>query len=394
MTTLDAALRSFNAVESNLEKLDRLWSRIQSHLPTGPAFGSPPEYEEACRAFRRILPALPAIDGFVVEDHLLEFDEVGQMRLDALEVGEIEAHVAVERSVDQQGTDLREYRFRLRAKRRDLVRTRMLTLIDAVDQSLRTVASIPEDEARNSPGPEPVLSHLREAAAELDTLLGSDPRPRRWNDLRRHLHFGMVGDLIDVQKLDWPAIKPLLVSALYGEDDPLPVDVSDLSDLVAARPAGPVTTQLDWSVLSDEAFERLLFVLIAHTDGYENPEWLQQTHAPDRGRDLSATRVDQDSLAGVQRQRVIIQCRHWLSRSVGVSEITEVMNQMQLWQPPRVDRLVFATSGRFTADAVRFVEQHNQGDRALQMSLWPESHLERLLASRPHLVAQFGLKRA
>jgi hypothetical protein len=229
--------------------------------------------------------------------------------------------------------------------------------------------------------------------AELDTLLGSDTRPRRWSDLRRHLHFGMVGDLVDVQKLDWPAVKPSLVSTLYGEDDPLPVTVSDLSDVVAARPQGPVTTQLDWSALSDESFERLVFVLISHTDGYENPEWLQQTHAPDRGRDLSVMKVEQDALAGTQRQRVIIQCRHWLSRSVGVGEITEVMNQMQLWQPPRVDRLVFATTGRFTADAVHFVEQHNQGDRALQISLWPENHLERLLASRPHLIAQFGLRR-
>lgn len=84
MTTLDAALREFDAVEANLEKLDRLWAQIEGHLPTGPAFGSPPEYEEACLAFRRILRALPAIDGFQVQDHLLDYDEVGQMRLDAL----------------------------------------------------------------------------------------------------------------------------------------------------------------------------------------------------------------------------------------------------------------------------------------------------------------------
>jgi len=393
MTTLDAALREFDAVEANLEKLDRLWAQIQSHLPGGPAFGSPPEYEEACLAFRRILPALPAIDGFKVKDHLLDYDEVGQMRLDALEVGEIESQVAVERWVEQQGGVLREYRFRLKAKRRELVRSRMLILIDHVDELLRTLGTSSERESRNRQGSEPTLSRLREAVGELDTLLGSNPRPPRWNDLRRHLHFGMVGDLIDVEKLDWPAVKPSLVSDLYDQDDPLPVAVSDLAEVVAARPQGSVTTQLDWAILSDEAFERLIFVLIAHTDGYENPEWLQQTHAPDRGRDLSVTKVDQDALAGIQRQRVIIQCRHWQSRSVGVADISEVMSQMELWQPPRVDRLVFATTGRFTADAVRFVEQHNQGDSALQINLWPDSHLERLLASRPHLVAQFGLRR-
>lgn len=248
-------------------------------------------------------------------------------------MGEIECHVAVERSVEQQGGILREYRFRLKAKRRELVRSRMLIVIDQVDELLRTLGSSTEGESTNRQGPEPILSRLREGVAELDTLLGSNPRPPRWNDLRRHLHFGLVGDLIDIQKVDWPAVKPSLVSDLYGQDDPLPVAVSDLAEVVAARPQGPVTTQLDWSILSSDAFERLIFVLIAHTDGYENPEWLQQTHAPDRGRDLSVTKVDQDPLAGVQRQRVIIQCRHWLSRSVGIADIREVMSQMELWQP-------------------------------------------------------------
>jgi len=39
------------------------------------------------------------------------------------------------------------------------------------------------------------------------------------------------------------------------------------------------------------------------------------------------------------------------------------------------------------------VEKHNQADRALQILLWPEGHLELLLASRPHLIGQFMLKR-
>jgi hypothetical protein len=93
MADLDAALRKFEATESNLEKLEKLWRQIESHIPSGPAFGYPPEYEKLCLAFRRILPALPAIDGFRVEDRLHGYDEVGQMRLDALEIGEIEAQV-------------------------------------------------------------------------------------------------------------------------------------------------------------------------------------------------------------------------------------------------------------------------------------------------------------
>ena len=118
MNTLDAALQQFEAAEANLVKLESLWTRIESLLPNGPAFGSPPEYEELCWAFRRILPSLPAIDGFRIEDHLHDYDSVGQMYLDALEIVEFEAKVSVTNTLEEQGRQLREYRFRIQAQRR------------------------------------------------------------------------------------------------------------------------------------------------------------------------------------------------------------------------------------------------------------------------------------
>jgi Restriction endonuclease len=136
-----------------------------------------------------------------------------------------------------------------------------------------------------------------------------------------------------------------------------------------------------------------MFSLIADTPSYENPQWLQQTHAPDRGRDLSVMRVEADPLGGVRRHRVIIQCKHWLSRSVGPGDVSEVRSLMELWQPPRVDGLIIATTGRFTADAIALIEQHNQADHALHISMWPDSHLELLLAARPHLIAEFRLRK-
>ena len=45
--------------------------------------------------------------------------------------------------------------------------------------------------------------------------------------------------------------------------------------------------------------------------------------------------------------------------------------------------VLFATSGRFTSDTVAIVEKQNQSDSALRIEMWPESHLERLLAGRP-----------
>jgi hypothetical protein len=83
MADLKAALQLFDATEGNLKKLMDLWSKIKAQMPSGRAFGGPPEYDDLCFAFRQILTALPAIDEFRVEDRLLEYDEVGQMRFDA-----------------------------------------------------------------------------------------------------------------------------------------------------------------------------------------------------------------------------------------------------------------------------------------------------------------------
>jgi hypothetical protein len=72
--------------------------------------------------------------------------------------------------------------------------------------------------------------------------------------------------------------------------------------------------------------------------------------------------------------------------------VTTLIGQMNLWEPPRVDVHIIATSGRFTSDAVTYIEKHNQSDTALHIEMWPESHLELLLAARPSLIAEFGLR--
>jgi hypothetical protein len=224
-------------------------------------------------------------------------------------------------------------------------------------------------------------------------LMGSSmSKPPRWGDLNRHLRFGLYGDLQDIIQHDWPAVRAGLHKSMYGDNEPMPVDIEDLETLISAKPRGTVATKLKWDSLTEEQFERLIFALVATEPGYENAAWLTKTQAPDRGRDVSVFRVQIDSLGGTMRQRVIIQCKHWLSKSVGISEIATLREQMKTWEPPRVDVHVIATSGRFTSDAILAVEKHNHSDSALRIEMWPESHLELLLAARPALIAEFGLR--
>lgn len=65
---------------------------------------------------------------------------------------------------------------------------------------------------------------------------------------------------------------------------------------------------------------------------------------------------------------------------------------MEHWNNPPVDVLVVATSGRFTADAVSWVERHNSKGVRSRVEIWNDAKLEKLLADRPHLILSFGLR--
>jgi hypothetical protein len=126
------------------------------------------------------------------------------------------------------------------------------------------------------------------------------------------------------------------------------------------RSISPVAVKLNWDDITAEEFERILFNIVANAQGYFNPQWLMHTNAPDRGRDISVERMGRDALSGTRNQRVIIQAKHWLSKSIRPYDLTEALAEIVLWEPPRIHALVVATSGHFTADAVAWTEKHNE----------------------------------
>ncbi len=151
----------------------------------------------------------------------------------------------------------------------------------------------------------------------------------------------------------------------------------------------PVVKKLDFSGLDPEGFERLVFSLISSDTAYVNPAWLTRINAPDRGRDLSVERIVTDGLLGSRRDRVFVQCRHTLA-SLTATDVERAVTPLRLWEPPPVHYLVLATTARFTTDAVQWIENFNQ-EGSTQIVMWPDSHLELLLAGRPLVVDAFGL---
>ena len=390
--TYTEALKHFEVAEGNLTKLEKLWKQIDAHIPAGPAFDvGNYEYENLVTTYGEILPHLPQIDGWRPEAIPAPLNAIGQWRLDALEIDELAATLAIDEEINKPISELNRYKFLLKRKRQQLLRETILDLIQLGDKEIsylkENIASFTSKEKSQK-----ALINLKDISEQIQVLLGSNPRPERWNDLWRHLRFGEPHDIEDITSADWPAIKANLSSIIYDENEPIPSEIASLDSLVGQKLTGPIPRKLEWKNINAEQFERLVFTLFSSAPGYENCKWLTQTNAPDKGRDLSVERIINDSLAGTKRERIIIQCKHWLSQSITHEDVGKMTFDMTLWGPPRIDVCILVTSGRFTTNAIEYCENHNRQDKSLKIEMWPESHLESLLAARPELIAEFKLR--
>jgi hypothetical protein len=397
---LEEALGQFERAETNLSRLEAVAEEMEGLVPAGISFAdTSPEaerYGTLRRAYEDLLSGLPPLNEFRPTAVPKALDDIVQDRVDDFELGMVEASISLARMEREPAEQVAEYKHELAKARRSLVRSRAQELVTEIDEVLAGVddASVPRD--GTSMADNESWQQLVQAIGELERLLGSDlvRAQGRWADLHRHLGFEQGVDFRDIAEVDWPSVRPDVEASLFGELEPLPVEVEDLGVLASSQPTGPVSTELAWGALDDEGFERLVFNLLLSATGYENPEWLLKTRAPDKGRDLSVIRVISDPLGDTRRERVIVQCRHWLSKSLSVENCSTTVAQMSLWEPPHVDVLIFATTGRFTADAVRWIESHNSAGKSPRIEMWPSTRLEAQLTTRPALIREFGLRKS
>ncbi|MGW7533311.1 restriction endonuclease [Amycolatopsis sp. NPDC054798] len=387
---LEDLLNAMDRTAANLTKLEDVWRRAQPFVPTSPARGSDPEYDDLRRAWSDLLAGLPQIDGWTITDELPDIDELGQAYIDYFEISE--PPIRADEAGEKPAKDLAEYRYLLNRARRRAARERLAQLTTVIDTSLpRIIAGVARDSMTPLAGPE--VDNVTAAVDEIERLLGDTAQRRgRWSDLHRHLHFGQGHDWHDIAEFDWPSIRPDVEAGALADSDPLTVPDIDLGHAAGGRLTGAATTALPWERLDDDGFERLLYDLLRSFPEHENVQWLMKTRAADRGRDLSLDRKLRDSAGGVRNERVIVQAKHWLARSVGPAEVSETLAIVKLWEPPLIRGLIIATTGRFTADAVSLAEKHNNSGAAPHVDLWPDSRLETLLAQKPHLAAGHGLR--
>lgn len=389
---LEDLLNVLDRTAANLAKLETVWERAEPFLPGGYSRGvqSLPEYEALRRAWDDLLRGLPPINGWTITTKLPDLDALSEEYAAYAEAGEYpRSTLQAER---QPGLDVTEYKYRLRRTRQRAVRARLQELVIEVDTTLPPmIQDVPRNDTKWLSHPD--AQRISAAIEEIERLMGDTAERRgRWTDLHRHLSFGQGHDWHDINEYDWPGVRADIEAAGFTDSDPLPVPDLDLGTAAEGSLTGHATTALPWDQVTDDGFERLLFDLLSAFPDHQNVKWLMQTRAPDRGRDLSFERVIRDGTGSVRIERVIVQAKHWLSKSVTDTHIADTLTRIAHWEPPVIHELVIATSGRFAQDGVQYAERNNEEGKRPRVELWPENRLEVLLSQRPQIAALHRLR--
>lgn len=393
---LNDLLRYLDQAAANLERLENVWRQAEPEIPSSAMLVTTSAYyEDLCRTWDELLTGLPPIDGWTITTKLPDPGQIGRWYVDLLE---IEPFGGDAQGPDTERTqperDIAEYRWRLGRARRKAVRQRLTEVIAVVDEALAliapTVSRDADDPREDIQTPE--ANRVRGAVVEIDRLVGGSMPGSRWGDLHRHLRFSQPHDWVDIIEADWPDVKAGILVSLYSPDEPLEIPAGiDLGAAASNDPSGSASTQLDWAALNSGDFERLLFDLLRALPEFQNVLHLTKENAPDRGRDLSAERHLSAGANTVRVERVIIQCKHYLTKSVRDVDVDQAITQAGHWTPPVVETVIIATSGDFTTDAVATIERHNGKGVLPRVEPWNKTQLEALLASQPTLAAGYGL---
>jgi hypothetical protein len=86
-----------------------------------------------------------------------------------------------------------------------------------------------------------------------------------------------------------------------------------------------------------------------------------------------------------------VQAKHWPTRGVSGSDIADLVNaKLPLWGAEPIRGLIVATTGSFTQEAVRWVDDRNLAAKRPDIMLWSSSELEILLRKWPAVFQSSG----
>lgn len=115
-----------------------------------------------------------------------------------------------------------------------------------------------------------------------------------------------------------------------------------------------ISTSFDWSLLSPDQFEELCYDVLKKDKslGFSTVEWFKGTTGQ-RGRDIEAKKIISTISGKSREERWIIQCKHYLSRSIGVRDFMDTIAWADSHNP---EAILMIASSFLSSDAKDYIK--------------------------------------
>lgn len=387
---IEVVLKDFENTNSNLSKMWKVWQLAKPHIPVGPSVGTSPQYEVLRNTWDDLRAALPMIDGWKIDTALPDIALIGEQYRDAAYYGLHELAWDVED--DRPEHQLLEYHRKLQAKKRKVFRADIDRIAAIITRNIGLITNNLKRDSTEFIDNE-LTAEVKILYKQIIRITDLKTVPSaRWNDFERHYSFSEGHDWHDIKEYDWPSILQALDQIAYSEFDPIEVTAGELNDYADLTFSGNVVTSINLDSLTAEDFESLMFDVLSSIPNYVNVSIPLKTNAPDQGKDITFSLRVQTGFGGELLEPGVLQAKHWKATSVSVNDIADTLNHVPLWGPPHIRQLIFATSGKFTSDAVQLVQKHNnQGTHGVHIEIWERNKLEFILMKMPEIVQKYRL---
>ncbi len=332
---IEEKIKIFDLIEVNLTKSDYIWEKISKYL-NGKSDSE--DYEILVQKFYNVIQTLPKIENWMPSPEIHELSEVTKLLIENDEIGDWEFTIDMNKKLFQPEQEIRQYKYLVRKKRHEIIREYIKQYLIEIEKEIERILIDYKDAKNNSTIKDDDIVTIVRNSNHIEFLIGKAKYPKRWSDFKRHIHFHLKQDFEDIKKNDLPDIWGSLNEIIYHKEEPLHIGIESLDDIEGEEiPSKLVIKSLKWNNLNDDSFERIIYNLISSTSNYENPKWLTKTRAADKGRDLSVDKIVHDDLVDTQRFKVIIQCKHWLSKSLNVEDIIVSKEKIKNLEPPKIE---------------------------------------------------------
>lgn len=140
---------------------------------------------------------------------------------------------------------------------------------------------------------------------------------------------------------------------------------------------------INWSLLSPSQFEELCYRILEIYD-FTQIQWFGK-HGSDKGRDITARKVEKPIPSIQVEKRWIVQCKRYIEKPPGINEISYFLNCCREHKP---DKALLILTNTLTSGTKDWLEKIKD-EYSFEIFIWEENELEKIIEDNKKTLQKF-----